>query len=728
MLLKRSRLQAWEPEGKAALGRMRSWEAMTATGFQSANRLREVAQHRIESLTQARGAPDGFVARVVVVIALVVSATAALMSVAGWHLIEGFEQAEAAGRLQQGQAALAQRVRDLRNGLPASAALLASQPWVRGGVSEGDFAAAAQRFLERSEADYVAVLDPNGGLQVAPAGLTRAMRDALTPAAASASAGARFQPVDGAAGWVAAAPLAPGEAGQGWVFTGAFLGDRFAERFKARTGMDLTLTREGAVVGSTLTTPTAPVAHTGDGERADGGAGLLRVQRFPPHPDPEMAFGEYSLGVPASRLGSQSFDLTRELLFFVLKIVAIAMAAAFVFTRMVLRPLGVLTGTVARIGGGDLATPIAAALQDSAGPLGRELETMRRRLQQTVNELAVERSRYQGIFQSISDGVFTTDLAGNLSTVNPAAAAVLQPDPAASAPASTLPAAGAMAGTIKERLRRADGAFSDFEITAAPIRDEAGHQVGAVHVMRDISAQEHLRRLQQGFLLRVAHELRTPLSALSVSAEILKADIAEMPPQTRNGMLDTMHRGAVRLQHLVSNLLDLGNIEAGRFLVRTHPTALDTLVHEAVDLCEHLNRARRQQVLVALPQPSPKVEADGRRVVQVLVNLLTNAAKHAGEGPVTVAVRTLGTHVELAVTDPGPGMTAEEAARVFDHYHQANRPHAHDGQGFGLGLAIARGIVEAHGGQMGLANGPGRQTTFWFTLPCARCRPEVAGA
>jgi signal transduction histidine kinase len=382
---------------------------------------------------------------------------------------------------------------------------------------------------------------------------------------------------------------------------------------------------------------------------------------------------------------------------------------------------------VARIGGGDLATPIAPALQDSAGPLGRELETMRRRLQQTVKELAVEKSRYQGIFQSISDGVFTTDLGGAVNTMNPAAAAVLQA-PGGATPAVALPAAWAGAGTSKERLRRADGAVTDYEITAAPIRDEEGHQVGAVHVMRDISAQEQLRRLQRGFLLRVAHELRTPLSALSVSAEILKDDVAEMPDQTRNGMLETMHRGAVRLQHLVSNLLDLGNIEAGRFLVRTHPTALDTLVREAVDLCEHLNSARSQPVAVVLPEACPKVEADGRRVVQVLVNLLTNAAKHAGEGPVTVAVRTLGTQAEVAVTDPGPGMTPEEATRVFDHYHQANRPHAHDGQGFGVGLAIARGIVEAHGGQMGLATEPGGTTTFWFTLPVARCHPEAAAA
>ncbi|MBI2861351.1 MAG: HAMP domain-containing protein [Chloroflexi bacterium] len=406
------------------------------------------------------------------------------------------------------------------------------------------------------------------------------------------------------------------------------------------------------------------------------------------------------------------------------------------------RPLRALTDAVTRMGGGDLTTPVEVTLQDGAGLLAQQLEEMRRRLRKSLNALAIEKSLYEGIFQSMADGVFTTDATGNITSANPRAQALLH-DAASLTKGwgccvgftlsdstgqllcdrvclNSLRGGLDNAAVSKAQLRRPGDDPLDVEVTVSPIRDEEGNQIGLVHVLRDVSAQAELQRMKQRFLLSVAHELRTPLSSLAASVAILQEDDMVMAAEDRERMLAMINRSTVRLQHLITNLLDLGSIEAGRFAVQAQPMDLAAVVQEAVGICEPLLALKRQRVAVLLPTECPRVSADSRRITQVLVNLLSNCAKYGPEDDeVLLEVHRSGGFVYVSVTDHGRGMDPAEAEHVFEYFYQANRRKGQESQGFGLGLAIVSGIVEAHGGETGAESIPGRGTTIWFSLPIA---------
>ena len=219
--------------------------------------------------------------------------------------------------------------------------------------------------------------------------------------------------------------------------------------------------------------------------------------------------------------------------------------------------------------------------------------------------------------------------------------------------------------------------------------------------------------------MNVAHELRTPLASLSASIEMLEEDISVLPPEDRSRMLETVHRGALRLQNLVTNLMDIGSIQNGRFTVKPQSIDIATPILGAATLSEPLLANKGQKIETKVPHNISQVYADTNRVSQVLMNLITNASKYGPEGDsIIVTAEEWRESVYVAVQDHGPGISKEDQQRIFDYYYRV--PGAEkSADGFGLGLAIVKGIVEAHQGEIGIDTENGNGTTFWFTLPKA---------
>ncbi|HEX2191290.1 MAG TPA: ATP-binding protein [Longimicrobiaceae bacterium] len=213
----------------------------------------------------------------------------------------------------------------------------------------------------------------------------------------------------------------------------------------------------------------------------------------------------------------------------------------------------------------------------------------------------------------------------------------------------------------------------------------------------------------------VAHDLRNPLTAISMYASLL-LDAPPRDPEVQRTQLHTILELTEQMNRLIQDLLDVSRIEAGQLRVRAALLGLGPVLHEARGLVAMPAAERGLELELEVPPELPLVMADRDRVLQVLSNLLGNAVKFTPRGG-RVAVRAAATDgwVEVSVSDSGPGIAPEDLPRVFDRFWQGDPRR----KGAGLGLAIARGIVEAHGGEIRVRSTPGEGSTFSFTLPDA---------
>lgn len=224
-------------------------------------------------------------------------------------------------------------------------------------------------------------------------------------------------------------------------------------------------------------------------------------------------------------------------------------------------------------------------------------------------------------------------------------------------------------------------------------------------------------RLKDEFMSMVSHELRTPLASIKGYSRTLLSDYETWDEETRHDFLSIISDESDKLAELVENMLEMTRIEGGRLRVEPEPVLLRRFCDEVVNrICTHYPDMHFE---CDIAEDLPMVEADPRRVEQVLMNLLQNAARYSAAQLIAVRGRyDGGRYVTLSVEDNGVGIAPEHLPHLFDRFYRAaNQREAGEGAGTGLGLAIARALVEAQGGHIWVASTPGKGTTFAFTLP-----------
>ena len=291
-------------------------------------------------------------------------------------------------------------------------------------------------------------------------------------------------------------------------------------------------------------------------------------------------------------------------------------------------------------------------------------------------------------------------------------------------PLAQLLAAGETLRAEEVVLTVPDGRSVRTLLNVTPIRAEGGAVRSVVVTMQDLAPLDEIERLRTEFLGLVSHELREPLAAIKGSAATLQEDAAKLDPAEMREFFRIIGEQANHMRGLIGDLLDTGRIESGTLSVAPEPSELSDLVEQARST--FLGAGGRHAVLVDLPAGLPLVMADRRRIVQVLNNLLANAARHAPESsPIRVAAAQEEASVAVSVSDEGPGVAPERLPHLFRRRAGAGEGPA---AGHGLGLAICKGLVEAHGGRIrARSDGPGRGATFTFTVPVAAA-PAVAAA
>ena len=264
-------------------------------------------------------------------------------------------------------------------------------------------------------------------------------------------------------------------------------------------------------------------------------------------------------------------------------------------------------------------------------------------------------------------------------------------------------------------LRVPDGRSVGVLLNATPIHSEDGRLASFVVTLQDMTPLEELERLRADFLAMVSHELRVPLAAVKGSVITLLEAAGDLDPAERTQFYRIILDQSDQMRYLIGELLDVARIETGTLPVEPVPTNLGMLVDEATS--RFLAGGAPNPLNVELEEDLPLVMTDGRRIVQVLSNLLSNAASYSPEGsPILLAAERDGVQVTVSVTDQGRGIPAELMPELFRKFSRASGAVS----GSGLGLAICRGIVEAHGGRIwAKSDGPGLGARFTFTMPMA---------
>jgi PAS domain S-box-containing protein len=261
-----------------------------------------------------------------------------------------------------------------------------------------------------------------------------------------------------------------------------------------------------------------------------------------------------------------------------------------------------------------------------------------------------------------------------------------------------------------------DGSSRWIRYTYTPVTDREGLLKSDVVVARDVTAEREADQLKTDFVATVSHELRTPLTPLKGFLHTLMEDSVEESKEARAEYYRIMSNQVGRLERLITDLLEVSSIESGAPVVNSHPIELSTLVGDQVD--ELAGQGGGRTVRFATPGVPVIVRADPFRVQQVVDNLLGNALKYSPDDTsIEVAIRLDGDEAVVAVRDEGEGIPPAEQDRVFDRFHRVDNGLTRRTGGTGLGLYIARRLVEAMGGRLWLVSAPGRGSTFSFSLP-----------
>jgi signal transduction histidine kinase len=227
---------------------------------------------------------------------------------------------------------------------------------------------------------------------------------------------------------------------------------------------------------------------------------------------------------------------------------------------------------------------------------------------------------------------------------------------------------------------------------------------------------EHTEKLRKNMVADVAHELRTPLSNIQGYLEALRDGVIKPDKET----ISSLYEEAALLSRLVDDLQELSLAEAGELKLVLRAEDIGELIRRAVAAAEAKKMATGLSLAMELPEGLPLVNIDARRIGEVLRNLLENAVEHTGkEGSITVAARQQGSWLEVSVADTGEGIPVEELPNIFERFYRVDKSRTRATGGSGLGLTIARRLVEAHGGKITVESQPGKGSRFSFTVPVA---------
>lgn len=428
----------------------------------------------------------------------------------------------------------------------------------------------------------------------------------------------------------------------------------------------------------------------------------------------------------------------------------LAMLGAVVMVRRALGPLRALAARADEIGGGRLDPALEVRGSDEIASLSRAFNRMAERLQaaKAADQRRLHRAELMSVqaLQCLYDPVVVTDAESRVVHLNRAAEALFGPEPGAlGAQASAVVRDERIAAAVERavsdgRTTAADdyaggvvlrdgGRQRAYRLRSTPILDDDGATLGAVVALEDVTFLRDVDRLKTEFISVASHELRTPVTSLLLSVQLMQEGAVGPLSGDQLEVVAAQREDLERLDRLTRDLLDTARMDSGRMAPRLAMVPVAALVSDAAEAVAAQAQARGVSIDVSVEPGLCDVQADRSQAARALVNLLSNAIRYTPEhGAVTVSARASqsgAAGVEIIVTDAGPGIPPDYLPRIFDRFVQV--PGAARG-GAGLGLAIARTIARAHGGDIRAVSRLGNGSAFTLTLPGTQSATQSGAA
>ena len=445
----------------------------------------------------------------------------------------------------------------------------------------------------------------------------------------------------------------------------------------------------------------------------------------------EAVVGYVHLSMPLSEVQKNQQKIRNYILTTTLITILLTAALAWVIANRTTRPVRELTGTVNRMAAGDLSARLIPATQDEIGQLTNAFNHMAEQLQDKINALTAEQNRVSVILEHMADGIIIVDTQGQVKMINPAAARLLgvsQQDAANHSFAEVVRQHQMIELWQKSQQEtdqgkeyvemietsRAEG--RTLQVIITPIIGAAA--ASRLVILQDLTRVRRLETIRRDFISNISHDLRTPLASLNLLVETMQDGALKDPPAAER-FLKHMEQEVSVMTQLVSELLELSRIESGQVPLKIKSVHVDQdLVMPPVTRLTNLAERNGLTLNTGLPDSLPLVSADPERIQQVITNLLHNAIKFTPPGGhVRVFAFQQKNNVVIAIQDTGAGIPPADAKRIFERFYKTDR--ARSQGGMGLGLAIAKHLVQAHGGSIWLESEIGHGSTFYFSLPSA---------
>ncbi len=418
--------------------------------------------------------------------------------------------------------------------------------------------------------------------------------------------------------------------------------------------------------------------------------------------------------------------------------ITLSLLAGIQFTRTIIRPAEHLTEIVRKISQGHLNQKVDVTTNDEIGELSVEFNKMTERLrayeQMNVRQLIAEKNKSETIVANIADPIIVTDEKDRLILLNQAAAALLDAgtnnwngrklnEVLQDKKWTAILQSGGTSKRDQDRREilipvERDGATLYFRPRQMQILDDRRRMTGRVTLLQDVTRFKDLDKMKSEFVATVSHELRTPLTSLSMGIDILSKEVLGAVNERQRDVLAAAKDDCERLRKLIKDLLDLSRLESGKLELARELIDLRMLIDDTIRPLHLPFQEKHIRLEVEVPPTIPRFTGDAHQLSWVLNNLLSNALRHTDEGGV-VTIRASATprEIQVAVEDTGRGIPLEAQETIFEKFVQIKSSTETTPGSVGLGLSIAREVVEAHGGRIGVTSVVGKGSTFTFAIP-----------
>lgn len=428
---------------------------------------------------------------------------------------------------------------------------------------------------------------------------------------------------------------------------------------------------------------------------------------------------------PLSAIDASLSDISRSIVAAVVVTTVIAVILGILFGSTIIRPLGRLASAARGLARGDFSQRVRPRPSGEVGDVADAFNQMAQSVEELVGAVSEERSRLMAVLNSSTDIVIAVDGDGRVVLANHAAERLLgrRQDEMTGNPLVWFIADEHVTAAVRDsRAKRGQEVRvierpnkQVFQVTATPI--VGGGQWSTLLVFRDMTEARRLEETRRDFVANVSHELRTPLASIKSVIETLQSGALDDRAAAQD-FLSRADEEVDRIVRLVEELLELSRLESGQVPLAREPVEIETFLTQAVERMRPQAARRGVNLDMEVAAGLPKISGDAQRLEQATVNLIDNAIKFtAAAGSVHVSAALKDGAVAVAIADTGAGIPREDLPRIFERFYKADR--ARGNRGTGLGLAVVKHTVEAHGGSVDVQSEEGHGATFTFTLPVA---------